>query len=1441
MQLQFKKMGLSFLLIISALLSYAQCGTPINTFPYVEDFETSAAWTSGGAACTPLNLVINDWAWGHPQKNVINTAGSGQRCWIVGDTVGWFYAYGERSWVQSPCFSFTNVQRPFIQFKIFWESEYKYDGANLQYSLNSGTTWTDVGAFGDPTDCMDTNWYNYNTITNLGSYSHSLPGHGNTSQTYPSLCTGTSTNGWCGNIQASSYTDTTGVSGSTCQAGHGSGHWVTAKHCMPYLSGKATVIFRFTFGAGTSCNNFNAFAFDSVAIGEGAPNVAGFTHTCVNTNTISFSGVAALCPDTFQWNFGDPGSGASNTILGAGNLNPTHTFSAPGTYNVTFTVKGGPCNAPGSVTKTVNIIGATTTTTPAGCSGTGGTAIAIIGGNAQPYNYSWNTSPVQTHDTATGLAAGTYTVTVTTANACSATATATITAASSMSHNVTTTPSLCTANNGTAKVTETGGTPNYTYLWSNGLGTADSIKNVAPGTYILTITDSHGCTDTAHVTVSNGGGVTASLGSTINVSCHGGNNGSITINASGGTMPYTYHWTSTISNTNNTQGGLAAGSYVITVIDASGCQTTVPDNITQPAPFSPNVTTTSTLCGASTGTAKVIETGGTPNYTYNWSNALGTADSIKNVAAGTYTLTITDNKGCLDTVPVTISNTGGVTAVLGGTTNVTCPGGTNGSITVNASNGTMPYTYHWGIATNTNNTQAGFGAGNYVITVTDNAGCITTVAATINQPAAFAHLTSTVSTTCNTNNGSAKVIESGGTPNYTYNWSNALGTADSIMNVGPGTYTLSITDASGCPDVATVTVAAIPPVVAVLGNTTVVTCNGGNDGSITINASSGTMPYTYHWGGATTTVNTQSGFAAGSYTITVTDSNNCSATVPATIGQPAPISAIPTVVNVTCNGGTNGSVGLAVSGGNGTYTYQWTNTTQTTPVITNLTANTYNVTVTDIKGCQKDTFATVIQPTPFNISFPTVINDSCSYGAQGSATVLVSGSTPGYTYLWSNASTSITITGLVPGIYTVTVSDTNHCTASSTITISAPSAIVINPTATPVSCHNDSNGTASLNVSGGTPGYTYLWNIDSITSSISNLYPGTYSVVVTDNWGCTASMSSIIVNNPSVLTVSAAVTPQSCSSRIDGGVSLTPSGGTPFYNYQWSPVASSNAFISGVSAGTYFYTVTDNNGCTVSDSSVVPLSAAITIQAAVIQPLCPPLSDGSIVVIPSGGNPGYSFTWNNAAQSAINQQLAPGVYLLTVTDSRGCVVLDTFTLAYQGRLTVSAGITDTIDLGQSVTLTAVPNSSAGDITYIWSPDYHLSCVNCQTTIAGPTQTFTYFVNASDTNGCKAVDSVTIIVNKFYNLYVPNAFTPNGDGRNDYFQIYGDTMSWKLVEVEIFNRWGEKVFESHDLNFEWDGTYKGKLQEPNVYVYILNVTFVDGHSTGTLKGSITLIR
>lgn len=399
------------LLIINALILFcvfipqkikSQCGTVISTFPYNEDFETNAAWTSGGAN--------SDWEWGTPAHPTISSAGGGAKCWTVGGLSGSFYNFSEQSWIMSPCFDFTNLNYPWISFKIFWEDEWKYDGLVLQYSFNGGTTWTNVGAYGDATNCLNDHWYDYNNITWLTTAN---PKHG--------------------------WTGRTGPTSGSCQGGNGSGGWVTAKHCLSSLANHSSVRFRFLFGSGTSCNSFDGIAIDDILIQNTTPTVSDFTFACVGTNTVNFTNASSPCPIGYTWNFGDAASGASNTST---LLNPSHTFSAGGVYNVTLT-SNGPCNAPGTVTIPVTVLSVNTTVTAISCNGAiDGTATANVTGGSGTFNYSW-TPGGQTTQTISGLAAGTYTVTVSISNSCPVTATATISQAPSIILTITNPASVC--------------------------------------------------------------------------------------------------------------------------------------------------------------------------------------------------------------------------------------------------------------------------------------------------------------------------------------------------------------------------------------------------------------------------------------------------------------------------------------------------------------------------------------------------------------------------------------------------------------------------------------------------------------------------------------------------------------------------------------------------------------------------------------------------------------------------------------------------------------------------------------------------------------------------------------------------------------------------------------------------------------------------------------
>jgi len=524
--------------------SSAQCAAPVSVFPYTEDFETSnGSWTSGG--------VGSDWAWGAPAKAVITGAASGTNCWITGGLTGNSYTNGEASWLQSPCFDFSTLQYPYLSFNVFWEMERRFDGANLQFSTDLGVSWTNVGSSSAPVDCFNENWFNFSPITYLSPLA-------------------TVRDGWSGNIQS-----TTG----SCQGSGGSARWVFAKQAMPGLAGVSNVIFRFTFGAGTVCNNYDGFAIDNITIEEAPPNNASFTYSCVNNTTVDFINTSALCPSV-KWYFGDPASGANDSSI---LQNPIHVFSAPGTYTITLNATG-PANAASTTTGTITILGLTTSViSNNNCFGdnNGSASVTVIPAAAGPFNYSWNTTPVQNTALVTGVGGGTYTVTVNALNSCSSTATAVITEPAALTHTLNIKQPGCGVATGSVTITESGGTTPYTYSWFPSGGTAATANNLPIGNYIVTVTDSRLCSEIISIDIAEVAPPVITMSNIKDVSCSGLSDGSATALVSGGNAPYSFSWNTIPVQNSATATNLTPGNYTVTILDNNGCIVTAPVEIAQ--------------------------------------------------------------------------------------------------------------------------------------------------------------------------------------------------------------------------------------------------------------------------------------------------------------------------------------------------------------------------------------------------------------------------------------------------------------------------------------------------------------------------------------------------------------------------------------------------------------------------------------------------------------------------------------------------------------------------------------------------------------------------------------------------------------------------------------------------------------------------------------------
>ncbi|CAN5463662.1 hypothetical protein BH11BAC2_BH11BAC2_19470 [soil metagenome] len=581
-----------------------------------------------------------------------------------------------------------------------------------------------------------------------------------------------------------------------------------------------------------------------------------------------------------------------------------------------------------------------------------------------------------------------------------------------------------------------------------------------------------------------------------------------------------------------------------------------------------------TCFGSCDGIINTTVKGGTPPYTYAWSNGQTTA-SLTGLCIGAYTVTVTDDKGAQVIKTANVSQPSQVRATLTATP-LNCNGACDGSISTVPGGGTPPYTYLWSNGATSANISS-LCAGVYSLTITDSKGCVGYCNKSVTQPTLLRGNSSSVNATCfGACNGSAASAPSGGVPPYDYSWSTGA-TTSSINGLCAGFYTITVTDFRKCTRTSTVEIKEAAALVLTPSSTNI-SCFGACNGTADVFVSGGTGVVTYLWSNGATTANL-SNLCAGSFTVTVTDENNCQAQTSINIIEPKALSTLISKVDVTCFNASNGSALVVASEGTAPYTYLWSNGA-TTDAINNIAAGSYTVTVTDFNGCSKVESVTIIEPKALHVVVSGFIHASCLGSCNGSANVVANEGTAPYTYLWSNGATSDAIDNLCAGTYTVTVTDKNGCVANTSVTISQPSVLVASSCKSNVSCKGGCNGSALASANGGTSPYSYLWSNNAISASINALCAGWYSVTITDANGCTSSSSVEVKQPANDLSAVVIVVSNSTGANIaNGSLSVTASGGTSPYSYLWSNGQTSN-IATNLLAGTYTVTVTDANGCT---------------------------------------------------------------------------------------------------------------------------------------------------------------------------------------------------------------------------------------------------------------------
>ena len=1053
---------------------------------------------------------------------------------------------------------------------------------------------------------------------------------------------------------------------------------------------------------------------------------------CNATATANPSG--GTSPYTYLWS-----TGATTQVVSS---------LCAGTYIVTITDANG-CTIQPTVTitqPTLLTLSISTTNNPLLCFGNcNATATATVGGGTPAYTYSWTTTPSQSTVTATGLCAGTYTVYVTDANGCLINLSVTITQPAQLTISTSTTnnPLACFGNcNATATATPAGGTPAYSYSWNTvPAQLTQTATGLCAGTYTVYVTDANGCLANVSVTITQPPQINANITTTNNpLLCNGQCIATATSNPTGGTPGYTYVWNPS-GQTTQTATGLCAGTYTLTITDAAGCTRTQTVVITQPTLLTLTATAapaTLACFGDCNGTISANVAGGTAPYTYSWSTVpVQTTAIATGLCAGTYNVTVTDANGCTQIQNVTIFQPTQLTLVAFANA-ASCFGVCDGSASAIAGAGTPPYSYNWQPGNLTTATITGLCAGTYTVTVTDANGCTNQQTVIVTEPTQLFSGLTTTNVLCNGQcNGTATSGPSGGTPGYTYLWTPGNFTTSSISNLCPGNYILTVTDANGCSVVQIFTITQPALLTAIISATTTA-CNICN-GTATVTPAGGTTPYTYLWSDGQTT-QTAVGFCPGSYTVTVTDANGCTATAVAIVTQTVVITITTSGTILPCFGDCNGIACATPAGGQAPYSYLWSSVPfQTTQCATGLCAGTYTVNITDANGCTGVDSVTFTDP-PQLIASAVNTNLSCNNICDGTATANGVGGTGGYTYSWWTipSQTTQTITGLCAGVYTVTIFDANLCSDTATVTVTQAAAIAANPVVANANC-TLCDGGITLAPSGGVPGYTYSWLPGSLTTqNLTNLCPGIYTVYITDAAVC-SSMFLITVSNINGPTVTTTQVNNLCNGDCVGTATANASGGTPPYTYLWNTIpAQVTVTATGLCAGNYIVQVTDAPGCITFASVTITEPLPILPNATVVNSLCAANCNGSITLVPSGGTPGYTYSWApivNSTSSATS--LCAGTYTVTITDANGCIDTSSYVITAPSVLDVTiASINVNCNTGCDGQATATPTGGTPPYSYLWSSGPTVPAV--VNLCAG-----TYTVWITDANLC--MDSAVITI------------------------------------------------------------------------------------------------
>jgi gliding motility-associated-like protein len=1016
--------------------------------------------------------------------------------------------------------------------------------------------------------------------------------------------------------------------------------------------------------------------------------------------------------------------------------------------------------------------------------------LVSVSGGTQPYTLNGLTFP-GTDSTLLNLCAGNYPIVISDTNGCS-------TITSSISFDVIEPDSLSISgyiNNPTNyngediscfgasdgeifALVNSGGTGTYSYSIDSILPYSPNpmFSGLSSGSYTIYYLDANNCSSSEIFTLSDPADLSAALNLNTPISCYDICDAEIEITVDAiqtGTAPYTYSINGGSPQPSSSFSSLCGDfNYNITILDANGCSFSDSISVSEPAPITFDYTISNyngfevSCFDISDGQIFLSNVlGGTPNYTYSiiGDTAYGSSTIYNNLSSGSHHLFIKDAAGCTVDSIFTFTSPQLFALTYAVTDSLSCYGDCDGEITAIATS-QVPGIITYDLAGFPSQTSQVFNAlcgdSSYTLTTTDANGCFANDTVSLVEPLDVIYSSASLPNFCATSNGEVSIaIIQGGTQPYFYQWDDPNNqTTSTATGLDAGSYEVTVTDDAGC-FLLTEDVVVIDQDM-ILSFTTIPPCNNGDDGSATV-IPNGNSPYSVLWSDAQAQDSvTATGLSPGFYTVTVIDDIGCQKTENVEVPQSAIVEISLDLFNsdtlVNCFGDPSSGVTVSASGGTGANTYMYyipnfSPNPQSLNVFAGLFAGIYPIYTYDANGCADSMIVTIYAPD--ELIFTTTSSDvSCFDGADGSTYInSLSGGQPPYNFLWDNGATNSYLDSLIAGDYNISVVDDNGCTsnpATILVTINEPSQLVssINILSNSNCGGTQATGEITVNASGATPSYTYLWNNGSLSTSISALMPATYTVTITDANGCHTSDSAEILAGPNPA-LDVIVQNVSCFGANDGMIYTSAVLGTPPYNFS----ADGGAFFVpsgtpfGPSGGAFYYiTVVDAIGCSDSDSIFVYEPELLEITNINIQNIsCNGNSDGELTAIHTGGSPSFTYEWDDSSNqtSSSASNLSLGNYSVIVTDSAGCTdTSSSVTISEPDSLLITSILSSDVLCfgGNDGSVTVVAEGGALAYNYSWS-------FGGTNNIEDSVSAGNHIVVVSDINGCS--DSASIFVDE----------------------------------------------------------------------------------------------